>query len=738
MSEAQANKDAADAAVAKAQAEVDRINASIDAATEQAKQGSLGFVNWMLQKEGLSEKQLHDLTTAKETIEKAQVESFDGWAGGDNIDWLPEERNNMVTVIGDEKDATSLANLQKSIEVMERINELRATDNNFVGEMQRNASLTNFYLMAVAQTGADRAAGLLRHSSLKTSCENLAFGYVNDPTVGWYKKEKKVFDSIKNQLGITTIDNATLKQIRAKAKTQNKEIGHYVNLFYSTDQVMGVGFTQYQNTACYNASPMASYEKRSLGYTVEEFEAMLNEYLAFLNNPANGLGEAKAALDQSKSQQKAAGSELTAKQIAASSAANDVAAVKEARAKAADAVTASEQNIAGKKQTVSDAQTSVNQAQGELAQANEQVTAADEAVSAQQAALSRAKDALVQREAELAAAGNEVDAAETSRNAAQAELASLSADLATAQANYDAAVAAQQEAVDRQNAAADALSAAQAEANAADADLQQAKDDEALRQNAVAAAKASADAASKTLTDAQDESNRLNSLVENVKQAKTNSTEAETAAVTAQTEADEAAHAVAAAEATVAQQQQAADDANEFLQAAKSIDASSAYANGIADTRFSQLNQLYAKARNAQAAADAAKQELEAAKEETGRHSERYVTALLDYQEATENLRNVQAAYNAALAKEQAQREAAEAQAKQQNKTADSETVSQASYQQPSSKQTAATATAQAEFASPKTADSAATDTAAALAAAGVGATLLASSRKHRHAKNMR
>ena len=738
MSEAQANKDAADAAVAKAQAEVDRINASIDAATEQAKQGSLGFVNWMLQKEGLSEKQLHDLTTAKETIEKAQVESFDGWAGGEDITWLPEERNNMVTVIGDEKDATSLANLKKSIEIMKHINELRETDDNFVGEMQRNASLTNFYLMAVAQTGADRAAGLLRHSSRKTSCENLAFGYVNDPTAGWYNKEKKVFDSIKNQLGITAIDNATLKQIWTEAEAQNKEIGHYTNLFYATDQVMGVGFTQYQNTACYNASPMAGYEKRSLGYTVEELEAMLNEYLAFLDNPANGLKEAKAALEQAKSQQEAAGSELTVKQTAATSAANEVAAARDAQAKVAAAVAASEQNIASKKQTVSDTQASVKQAQSELARADDQVTAANEAVSAQQAALTRAKDALAQREAELAAACNEVDAAETSRDAAHAELASLSADLATAQANYDATVAAQQEAVDRQNAAADALSAAQADANAADADLQQAKDDEALRQNAVATAKACADAASKTLTDAQDESNRLNSLVENVKQAKTNSTEAETAAATAQTETDEAALAVAVAEATVAQQQQAADDANKFLQAAKSIDTSSAYANGIADMRFNQLNQLYAEARNAQAAADTAKQELEAAEEETGRHSERYVTALLDYQEATENLRNVQAVYNAALAKEQAQREAAEAQAKQQSETTDSETVSQASYQQPSSKQTAATATAQAKPTSPKTADSAATGAAAALAAAGVGGALLASSRKLRHAKNVK
>lgn len=133
-----------------------------------------------------------------------------------------------------------------------------------------------------------------------------------------------------------------------------------------------------------------------------------------------------------------------------------------------------------------------------------------------------------------------------------------------------------------------------------------------MRQNAVSTAKASADAAIKTLADTQAESNRLNSLVENVKQAKTNSTEAETVASTAQTEADEAAHAVAAAEAIVAQQQQAADDANEFLQAAKSIDTSSAYADGIADTRFSQLNQLYAEARDAQAAADAAKQKLEA------------------------------------------------------------------------------------------------------------------------------
>ena len=46
-----------------------RINQSIDAANEQAKQGSLGFINWMLEQSNLTEQQTTDLTRAKKVIE---------------------------------------------------------------------------------------------------------------------------------------------------------------------------------------------------------------------------------------------------------------------------------------------------------------------------------------------------------------------------------------------------------------------------------------------------------------------------------------------------------------------------------------------------------------------------------------------------------------------------------------------------------------------------------------------
>ena len=64
--------------------------------------------------------------------------------------------------------------------------------------------------MAVAATGADRGAGLENHSLLQVSCENLAWGYTN-PNRGWYTEEKAYFDQIKAELGITQINQSTLR-----------------------------------------------------------------------------------------------------------------------------------------------------------------------------------------------------------------------------------------------------------------------------------------------------------------------------------------------------------------------------------------------------------------------------------------------------------------------------------------------------------------------------------------------
>ncbi len=728
VKQAESDKSAADAAVAAAQAEVDRINTAIDAANEQAKQGSLGFINWMLEQENLTEQQKADLDKAKQVIESAQAENFNRWADGDKVTCMPAERNNMVTVIGDEKDATSLANLKKSITIMKKINELRASDDNFVGSMKRNASFTNFYFMAVAQTGADRGAGLLRHSHLEVSCENLAFGYY-DPTAGWYTKEKRFFDQIKSDLGITEINNSTLSQIKKEASNRKQEIGHYTNLLWAADQLMGVGFTQYNTTSCYNASDLGNYRTKYTNlasYTVDEFEALLSTYQAYLDNPGSGLSAAQAALTQAQGKQSAAAATVTTKKQAANTAQQKVAQTQAKQTEAQNAVTASERAITKKQNELKSAQDAVAQAETALGEATKQVGLANDSVTAKQQALGTAKGKASTAEANLATAKSNTATAQGKVNDANAELAGLSEELASAQEDYDKAVAAQQEAIATQGEAASDLATAEREAKAAAEVLEQAEGAAGAKQIAANNAGQSATDANKELSSAQGELNRLNGLVSAADQAQSAVNSAAADVSNAKTQLDAANAAIPTAEATVVQRQQESAALADTLAAVKAVNADDAYETGIADARFSRLDSLYAAARQAQTKVDAAKQQLESAEAEVGRHSQRYVEALLNYQEASENLRAAQAAYDDALAKEAAEAEAA--QAKYNGNNANSVA---APAKLPSAN------TQQVNGSSPKTGDNAVAGALAALAGAGAGATLLANC-KLRRAKHLK
>lgn len=254
--------------------------AALEAAQSRKDRGLYGFVEWMLEKPDLTQAERADLNRAQQILDAAMEEDFSSWAGGTNTG-LPGFRNNKVVVLGDPKDAVSFDNIQPAIEVMKTINQLRAGDDNYTGAMQRNPGKTNFCVMAIACSGADRGAGLRRHSRLQISCENLAFGYAQ-PTDGWYIREKAAFDAIKKALGITSLTQEGLAQIEQKAREEKVTIGHYTNLMWSADQVMGVGRTQYHTTSCYNATKASNYAAFR-AYTVEEFESLFAAYRDALN-----------------------------------------------------------------------------------------------------------------------------------------------------------------------------------------------------------------------------------------------------------------------------------------------------------------------------------------------------------------------------------------------------------------------------------------------------------------------
>lgn len=413
------------------QSELDAAQTALESASENYKQGSLGFINWMLAREGLTAIQRNDLLKAKEKLEQAMEEDLSRF-GSAVVTKFPEERNNKVIVLGDESDATNLVNIYKSIQVMKNINELRLADDNYVGAMQRNEAKTNFYFMAITQSATMRGAALLNHSVLAANCENLAFGYSN-PNAGWYTQEKQLFNKIKEELGITKITESTVRQIYAEADRRNSTVGHYTNLMYAVDQVMGVGYTDYRRTYGYNASPAASFSRPGSSmemhlYTIEEFEELFLEYLKTVDTT-----ECQNAYDEAAAQLAAIIAEREALEADRGNAVDKIVAdlQQEAQSKQQEAQLAASR--------LDEAKAAESQAREALETAKAKEAAATEDVSAKRTALSGADEALQKAEAALAeakadkalaeeavqAAGVKVESAQAAADEAQAELDQL-------------------------------------------------------------------------------------------------------------------------------------------------------------------------------------------------------------------------------------------------------------------------------------------------------------------------
>ena len=249
--------------------------------TDEDQKTLVGFVEWMQARPGLTQQQSYDLECALVILQRAQNENFSYWQGGDNTG-LPESRGGKITVVSDPSDAVSIINLQRSIQIMRDINNLRATDDIYTGPAQCNPARTNFYMMAVAATGADRGSGLRRHSYLQVSCENLAFGSYRNAANMWYR-EKSAFISTMNSMGMQSLSSIQdARTVDNTATSNGVTVGHYTSMFWAQDQIMGVGYTDYNGTSCYNASALSNYGNYG-SYSIDEFEALLNEYLGLHN-----------------------------------------------------------------------------------------------------------------------------------------------------------------------------------------------------------------------------------------------------------------------------------------------------------------------------------------------------------------------------------------------------------------------------------------------------------------------
>lgn len=125
-------EDRLDEQIENAKEEVKIRQDEYDAAMETYDRGSLGFVEWMLSKDDLTEKQIYDLNRAKSELESACEEDFSRFVSADKTG-IPEFRNDKVVCLGDDNDATSLKNTKKMFPMLNEVNARRDDDANFVG-----------------------------------------------------------------------------------------------------------------------------------------------------------------------------------------------------------------------------------------------------------------------------------------------------------------------------------------------------------------------------------------------------------------------------------------------------------------------------------------------------------------------------------------------------------------------------------------------------------------------------
>lgn len=176
------------------------------------------------------------------------------------------------------KSFLSTSNLKKDATLINELNSLRASDNNF---SNHNALGVDYNLMIYASISGFISDSTKDHTYFRNAptkvyaarAENLAWGY-SDPLTGWYTEEKAIYDA--HGSGVT---------------------GHYTNCMGDYEYV-GLVFDQSTGTSA------ADFGRRKIltsesgtQVTVDDFEAALNSYVASYESDMN---MAKASYEQTQ------------------------------------------------------------------------------------------------------------------------------------------------------------------------------------------------------------------------------------------------------------------------------------------------------------------------------------------------------------------------------------------------------------------------------------------------------
>ena len=220
--------------------------------------GSLGFFEWLGAKHAVA------------VIEDAPSNPIVG---------AYQDLDNM----GSTESAFNLDNMEKSLDIIERCNDLRALPENNAGEL-----LVDPYLMAIGQVNMNYSRNNTTHSGAYEVAENLAWGYP-DPFTGWYDAEKKewygddcaearsYFESLLDS--DVTFNNAFYYTANAYPE-ELERTGHYLNVINPDYSVTGAGYIA--PGSC-SEQAFYFYTSNDGSYTVSEFRALLAEYRALVD-----------------------------------------------------------------------------------------------------------------------------------------------------------------------------------------------------------------------------------------------------------------------------------------------------------------------------------------------------------------------------------------------------------------------------------------------------------------------
>ena len=402
---------------------VEDAEKAVSDAQTQIALGSYGFF------EEYATEDSHALTILNMVVE---YQNSDQWLT-DTAHLTDEAREQARTVIGDEKDATSLENMKRAIAFIREGNELRTTDDNFQG---LNELLVTDAMMASAQVNANASYDVkphwawLRNNGYQTG-ENTALGW-EDAYDGWYDIEKQVYDYLAVHPELSIGKNAQEIADALDIYVGYVQTGHYEGLTYNRYILTGFGIDdkgleiQTQEFG-YRRNPWLNDET----YTVDEYESRFMEYYNKVNN---ALTEAQTQRDKAKAdleriqnnasnataeyERKVAEAEYKVALVekAVMDAEDDLQEAEATLIKKEAEVAAQETVVTDKENNVTTAETEVANAQEEIETAEAELTEATIVVTETEVAVEDAEEVLATTKQDVTEKQEDLDEANTALN----------------------------------------------------------------------------------------------------------------------------------------------------------------------------------------------------------------------------------------------------------------------------------------------------------------------------------